>query len=88
MASVSLRPIFFLVPLADMAATMSHAVGQKSNQVLALDTPLSYDQDNEMIWSDEGPNKELIYLRADGTSVRRQSLITNATIRYSTTYVI
>lgn len=73
---------------ADMAATMSRVMGQKSNQVLALDTPLSYDQDNEMIWGDEGPNKELIYLRADGTSVRRQSLTSNHITRYSTTYVI
>lgn len=66
---------------------MSRVTGQKSNQVLALDTPLAYDQDNEMIWGDEGSNKELIYLHADGSSVRRQSLTNYNVIRYATSYV-
>jgi hypothetical protein len=65
---------------------MSGNSGHKSNQVLALDTPLSYDPDNEMIWGDESSNKELVYLRADGTSVRRQSLLTGHITRFNTSY--
>jgi len=65
---------------------MSRGTGHKSNQVLALDTPLSYDPDNEMIWGDESSNKELIFLRADGTSVRRQSLTTRQTTKFATSY--
>lgn len=67
---------------------MSHATGHKSNQVLAVDTPLSYDPDKEMIFGDESSNNELIYLRADGTSVRRQSASTGQTTRFNTAYDI
>jgi hypothetical protein len=63
---------------------MSRHSGHKSNQVLALDTPLSYDPDKEMIFGDESSNNELIFLKADGTSVRRQSATTGQTTRFNT----
>lgn len=54
--------------------------------LIYLKPSFEYDADNELVWIDETSNQELVYLKSDGTSVRRQSILDLKIKLYSTKY--